>query len=506
MRGLVAAAALLLARTAAAAEPRMIVSTAGFRGESCQVCHETIRDRAPGPSGADGVLIPVGFYDAVVVGGGLSGLVAAHYLKDFRILVLDKESKVGGKFRRESFDNRPYPVAGVYMGEPTGKVQDLFKSLGLKIEPVTLLAHSINIGGTVVPNWLSDDPSGLPYPTPVQERLRKMQAFLRDFIEHGGIELPIESSQAGAIDKLERFSLRQYIENGYGREAGDLADLFSRDVFGVSGDHISAAAGLYFFSSELAPAFTWAGGLGKASEVLGEELGPRISTGSFVWKVLQDPGGASVRYSQGGRDFEARARAVIFATPSMVTRRIASDLGEEKRAAMAKVRYSSYALVPLKLKAVRSKDAFIHWTPGRVFTDLTSPVPNAEPLRGTTTQVLVAYVPMGESEGRRKLLAAPDSELTAKVLADLDTVFPGGSSDVVEARVVRWGHAMPVPYPGFLSKVRPALAAPEGRYFFAGVDTQLPCFEGAVYSGLRAADAARKFLQTPDSAKPSAPR
>jgi len=65
---------------------------------------------------------------------------------------------------------------------------------------------------------------------------------------------------------------------------------------------------------------------------------------------------------------------------------------------------------------------------------------------------------------------------------------------------------MPVPYPDYMIKVRPVLARPEGRYFFGGVDTQLPAFEGAIYSGYLAAQKVRRFLGLPESSsQPSAP-
>lgn len=487
--------ALLLLALSAAPARAVVISSTAFRGENCKQCHEMIRDRRPASEQPTSKPAPAGEYDAIVVGGGVSGLTAAYLLKDYRVLVLDKEGRAGGKIRRETYDAHGYPVAGVYMGEPEGRVQDLFKSLGLKIQPITRNEHSINIGGTLVHNWLTEDPAALPYSEPAKDRIRKFQAFLKAFPEEGGLEIPVENSKPAVLERYERSTFRQFVDNHYGPEPAELADLYSRDIFGVGADQISAAAGLEFFASEFTPSFTWEGGLGRASEALAVALGPALSTGSFVWKVAQDLDGVSVSFSRDGRDFEARAQAVVFAVPSLVLKRIAADLGEEKRDALAKVRYSAYAVAPLKIRNVIWKESFIYWTPGRFITDLTSPTPAADVLRGATSQVLVAYAPLGEVQGRRTLLTATDEELTNKILADLESLFPGRSGDVLEARVMRWGHAMPVPYPGFLSKVRPVLARPEGRYFFAGVDTQLPCFEGAVYSGAIAADAARQFLR-----------
>jgi protoporphyrinogen oxidase len=77
---------------------------------------------------------------------------------------------------------------------------------------------------------------------------------------------------------------------------------------------------------------------------------------------------------------------------------------------------------------------------------------------------------------------------------DLERVLPGSVAKLKDARVIRWGHAMPVMGPHYLRDIQPVIAKPEGRYFFAGEDTQVPALEGAVYSGYYAARDARAQL------------
>lgn len=474
----------------------VLISTASFRGEGCQGCHGAIRDRSPQALSPETSPRDGGTYDVVIVGGGLAGLTAGYYLREYRSLVLEKESRIGGKMRRESFHGRLYPVGGIYTGEPEGKIRGMFRALGIKPQRVVLSDHSMMLmDGTVVHRWISGDAARLPYSGPAQARIAKFQEAMRRWVSEDKLSLPIEECDPQALAELDRFSFYQWVDNRFGSEAAELADLYCRDVFGIGARDISAVAGLMFMSSELAPSYTWEGGLGVISESLGEAL-PHISTGMFVWRVSQDLDGATVEFHDGKKDWRVHARAVVLAVPAMVARRIAVGWSEEKQEALSKVRYSSYAIVPLRFKRVLWKEALILWTPGRYFADLTLPLPSAQSLKGASDQILLASIPMDESGGRKVLLEASDSELTAKVLEDLDTVFAGASSEVVEARVLRWGHAMPIPYPGYLTAVRPILAKPEGRFFLAGVDTQLPALEGAFYSGLRAADAVRRFLKT----------
>jgi protoporphyrinogen oxidase len=105
------------------------------------------------------------------------------------------------------------------------------------------------------------------------------------------------------------------------------------------------------------------------------------------------------------------------------------------------------------------------------------------------------YWPMGSNEARRKLLATSDEELIKTAFHDMDTMLPGASTLAEAKRVIRWGHAMPILFPGYLTKVEPELRRPEGRLFFAGVDTQAPAIEGAMYAGYEAAQAASKLVE-----------
>ncbi|MBI4387240.1 MAG: FAD-dependent oxidoreductase, partial [Elusimicrobia bacterium] len=92
-----------------------------------------------------------------------------------------------------------------------------------------------------------------------------------------------------------------------------------------------------------------------------------------------------------------------------------------------------------------------------------------------------------------------DEALGEKIVADLEKLFPGSRSKVHGMRILRWGHAMPINFPGYLTQVRPRVAKPLGRIFFAGVDTDMPSIEGAIVSGARAADEAVRFLGRPIS-------
>jgi hypothetical protein len=103
------------------------------------------------------------------------------------------------------------------------------------------------------------------------------------------------------------------------------------------------------------------------------------------------------------------------------------------------------------------------------------------------------YLPLTDADpraARARLLATGRDEWAAAVLADLAMAHPDLRRLVTRLDVMRWGHAMVRPAPGFVwGPDRRRAAEPVGRVHFAGADLGgVPIFEEALYHGARAAD------------------
>ncbi len=57
-------------------------------------------------------------YDVVIVGGGLSGLSSAYYLNNYDVLILEKESYLGGRIMTMTNDNLSYDLGAVFAYNP----------------------------------------------------------------------------------------------------------------------------------------------------------------------------------------------------------------------------------------------------------------------------------------------------------------------------------------------------------------------------------------------------
>jgi len=479
-----------------------------FLGESCAQCHAQFRDKS---AQRPPILEPPQvsqLYDVIIVGGGIGGLTAAYYLKDTRVLVLEKEDKVGGKVRQETWGKSTYPVAAGYMAEEYGIIQTLFNELGLHGAPVQYPFNSLYTpSGKIISDPFGKGLRQYPASASTKKTIRKMMRGMSAIMDKSDLgEMP-PMPKADEISKkhraLDNVSFYDYMQRHYGKEIARFADDYCESVFGIGAKNVSAFAGLIFFAADFSNAqnVTWNGGPGIVAETLANRVGgEHIETGALVTSVYQDENYTWVTYKKDGQTYTLPSKTVIMAVPSFVAKQIIVELPDWKKRALSQVRYSSYALGIIALSEVVYNGSYDLWSGlNTVFTDLVvsewGQQPIANPTPDTPAQILHAYIPLGEKDGREELLTTSDEEMSTRIANDLERLFPGAKSKIHGIRIIRWGHAMPIDYPGYLTQTRLEIAKPIGRIFFAGVDTEMPCIEGAISSGHRAASEVRQLLQ-----------
>ena len=308
-------------------------------------------------------------YDAVVVGGGLAGLSAAHRLVGHKVLLLEKADRFGGRIRSERRGRYWLNWGGHVYNGPGSATGDLLASVGVPSTPVPG-----NLAGLAMNGKLLTTGRVETYPFRVPMAWSDRLALLR-----AGAKVRLAGRKYAAVaapregEDYWRRQQRIYDFRGdqtFGEYVGSLPDdadaLFRPTVSRSAGDpeQVSAGAGIGYFQ------LVWdkdgglsrniIGGPSTFTEAIAAGLGPDALLGAEVDEVVHARDHVVVRYRHGGADHEIKARFAVIATIAPVAHRIAPDLNQDVREALAQV-HRHGALHGIRIPAVgEAQDVRLH--------------------------------------------------------------------------------------------------------------------------------------------------
>lgn len=462
-------------------------------GDRFEQCHE-LRDGDPFPHGGRTENV-----DVAVVGGGVSGLMAAQRLqKKHDVVVLEKDPRAGGNSKSCNWNGLEYPLGALYYSPPTPEINALFTEIGLTPQTIPGSSETLLIGGQYIPNIMGDGISQLPFPPATRQAFKDAWDLFASFNDSPDApQVPVDTSTAKARE-LDAFTFQQYCrDKNMHPEVMKLVDQYVRSCWGVGSETVSAFAGINFLSAAFAPLCAFPGGNAAIASALIKNLGQRVRTGCFVDKVTQEDGKVRIDYIKDGDPQTIFARQVIMATPKHITRRAIPDLPEKLANAMSTVRYGAYLVGEVFMKQPLADEGFDILVPDRWYTDLCIAdwmASNGHPSPSRQT-VVTASIPMGGHDGRVALLRTPHDAFEVKLLNELDKDFTGIRDNVLGVQFARYGHPMVTPYPGYINNVTPVFSEAFGNIRFANSDAHgLACMESAFSSAMRAADDVEKAL------------
>ncbi|MEZ5080970.1 MAG: FAD-dependent oxidoreductase [Thermoleophilia bacterium] len=428
----------------------------------------------------------------IVVGGGLAGLSCAHALCDagVAVRVLEAEATVGGRARTTWHEGRPVDRGFQVMFSGYPELRKLMRRVGISDGDVRPFdGGAVVLGGSRTRVLRAGPPPRLGG-LGMGDRLRMAR-------------LAVEVRAVNPVRQLEheasnRTTAQHLADLGFSAVAID--EVF-RPILGVVFmNHALEADGGYFryLAGLLArgPAALPSDGLGMIAEWTVKairQMGGRVDTGRGVTELLRDGEGGirGVRTADGDA---ITAQRVVLATEAPVTARMLQAAGDD----LASKRVPDERASTVSAAFALSRSLYR----GRAI--IVNGAPRSETAPGRPRVDLVAQTTNVTRPG-----AASGPHI---VLATTVTTPDGGSADgfeeAVAAQIQRWNPGFPwrdvaVPLgttvhefgqyqvkPGVRAGLPPQTTAIRGLVI-AGDLTELPSLEGAVTSGIRAAEVVR---------------
>lgn len=470
----------------------------------------------------------------IVVGAGIAGLAcAARVAKAWRdpsdVLVLELEPEAGGTSRAGRSEVSGYPWGAHYVPTPGAhniEFIELLREMGV-VESLSDDGHPIVAEQHLVRDlderlWhLGQWREGLyPAEGASDDDLREWRRFQqeidgwvrrRDALGRRPFVLPTtHGSDDPEALALDRDTIKRWLDaRGYrSQRLHWMVDYACRDDYGLRAEHTSAWAGLFYFASRVQrpgasaeELIAFPEGNGRFVRHFLDGLGARVRCGVLVRRVELDSSGSVLVLAEradSGALIKLRAEKVVLAVPRFVAERILPTALCAPVDGGPRDEHSPWLVCNLHLSDRPRRDErglemawdnVLYDSPALGYVCATH-----QSLRDHGPTVLTWYLPLcGEDPDaeRRKLFSMDYRACADAAVSDLLRPHPDLARVLRRVDVMRWGHAMPRPTPGFLARRQPAEpASRDPRVLFAHTDRSgVALFEEAFDRGVRAARA-----------------
>jgi oxygen-dependent protoporphyrinogen oxidase len=430
----------------------------------------------------------------VVIGAGIAGLAAAFRLSQagFEVAVLEVADRVGGRMSTDRIEGYSIDRGAQFLSDRYAVIRRLLVDLGVPQlwQRVPATSSGIVRAGRVRTlnsrNRLSAGTSGL-----VGSRTLARLGLRGTALWRANRRLPISDYSQWRRFDIE--SASAWATRQFGSEAHEyfFEPMFAGFYFQTPEETSAAwAAALWQFGAGRSALATLRGGLGVLPELLASRVEVKLGSPALAVERMVD------RVEVATPDGTIRADSVVIATTASVARRLypqATDL----ETALLSTPYSSTIMIAIGT----NKPVSIARVDRHVYGLL---VPRSERTMisgiGIESRKDPACVPRGDllsvmldGQSGLRLIDAPDSDVLAEVVPELERYFPGLAGDIGFTRLYRWREAEPMSPIGRSSLIHEyrsmmsSMSWRAGAVVLAGDYMSIPTTEGAVESGTWAA-------------------
>lgn len=461
-----------------------------------------------------------------IVGGGVAGLSSAWKLKKSGVdnfILLELEKEAGGTSSSGIGQPVGYPWGAHYLPVPFRENRELIELL----DEMSLTDGRTAEGDVIVKEqYLCRDPEERVFykgrwydglylhvgesdedKRQLAEFQKKIDGWVnwRDAKGRRAFVVPSSNcSDDAEVTALDKISFAEWLrQNGFTSERLIwYCDYACRDDYGLKLDQTSAWAGIFYFASrvrkggeESQPFITFPEGNGRFVKHLAESVGDKILRSHMAVSIMPTEKGVDVVCLADGELRGFHCERVIYASPIFTAPYVIRDFSRNAPFAANEFQHNAWFVANLFLndrpKPRFARDFPLAWD-NVLYESPSLGYVNATHQKGIDygPTVWTYYYPMcHEDNGRTKLFNYSWRDLADVCLTDMSRAHPEIYDLTERIDIMRWGHAMISPRPGFIwgERRRKALE-PYRNIHFAHTDLSgLALFEEAFYHGLRAA-------------------
>lgn len=472
--------------------------------------------------------------DVAVVGGGLSGLTSAYLLRQHNTVLFELRDRFGGNAMGEVWQDIEYSLGSAYFmtPDPGSFLQHFYRELGLhRLIRTSEPPDPMELNGVIRDDFWSGAGAGRDE----QRAFRRYAEVVTDIWENQYPDIPLSKDpvEAARVRALDMITFRQDVEQRMGMPMTPLLAAGVQSYFFSSFDapmeDISAACGWNFVAAEEGGRWVLPGGNSRFVYELWQRLKEReadvrpqcrphfLRGACRVFDVRPRGERLQVTYLDAGQNLRSiSSRFVIMAGSKHIAKYVLHDLEHwdwDKLQAMNQLNTAPYLVANILLQSPIERDFYDCFLLGDgqhypmndeqfeqnpIVTDM---------LRGDYTRergprsVLTLYWPLPWASARFTLLLNDPwkhyAELLLPQLRRMLSLLDVPVSTVRQVRLTRWGHAMPIPRPGFIANGTVEMAArPIGNnvYFVNQDNWALPAVENSLLDAKAVTDTIRGLL------------